>query len=726
MGICHSGKTLKQVVDERENLFKETGHAFGLKKLELVDKDPAKFMRFQMRLVAACIGARETAKLISANPMSMVQGELLFMLAGPEGDVVSASYGLAGHVQCFPFMVRAMANLGYEDDPGISPGDVFFNNDAMYGAPHNADCYSFVPIFYKGELIGWTVGLNHIVDVGGLQPGGLGTVSTSVFTDGFTVPISKVGANFKTHKWWELQWTRRTRTATFNILDDKMRTAGCVTLQDRILQVVEEFGVDYFRQGLKEIIERERRGLVERIKLLAVPGIYQYLHIDLVSYKGVVGKLFAESDRDWLLHLPGEMHILPDGSLYLDLEGLASEGDFHINAYEPALRAMTTLGAWPMYAYTQTINTALYYATKWNLPPGCLFNPQNPFAATVMGLVAIGKYTWLFQNPLTMAFFARGYLEECLSQDPEGVGYGLAGVMEDGFRWAGGDMTLITAWAGGATPFKDGEPAMVCTPNPAPDMGEAELVEFLQPTNLTIGRKMLTDYCGAGKFRGGQGNGVTHMIVKPGKSLVAAVMGSCTSFGRMAMGMSGAYPSPGDVAYFAHDTNLRELIEQGKPYPTDFIEIGQWLRDGRLKAGSVEIFKDSTPTIPLKDGDLMSCASGARCGWGDVIERKYGAVERDVHYGWITPGAAKAIYGVATDSDGKVKVAESDALRAGMRKARIEKSMDAKDWWYQEREVVLNKAFSPRVRGMYADCLKWPKFRKQFIKIWQLPEDYAL
>ncbi len=726
MGICYQGKPLKEAVAEKEGIFKETGYAYGLKEIKLVESDPAKFMRFQMRLVASCIGAREMAKLISANPMSLIQGELLFMLATPEGDVVSASYGLAGHVQAFPFMVRAIANLGFEEDPGITAGDVFFNNDALYGAPHNADCYNFVPIFYKDELIGWTVGLNHIVDVGGLQPGGLGTISPSVFTDGFTVPPTKVGANFKTHKWWELHWKRRTRTEVFNILDDKMRTAGSVALHNRVLEVVEEFGVDYFRQGIKEIIERERRVLIERIKTMAVPGMYNYLHMNMVNYKGIVGKLFAASNRDWFMHQPAEMHILPDGRIHADLEGLTSEDEFHCNGYEPALRMLTSLGCWPMFAYTQTLNTALQYMTSWNIPPGSLFNPQNPFAGTVMSLMQVGKYIWMYQNCLSLSFFSRGYLEECFPQDPAGVGYGLAGVMKDGFRWAGGDMTLITCWASGATPFKDGDPASVCSPNPAADQGEAELAEFLQPTNLNIGRTLIPNYCGHGKFRGGLGTGICQMIMDPGQSLIAAVMGATSGQGRCALGMSGGYPGLSDVVYFAHDTNIRDILKEGKPYPTDFVEIGQWLKDGRLKAGSVEVFRGSSPNVPLKDGDLMACASGARMGWGDPIERRYGLAEKDVHYGWITPQAAKSIYGVLTDTKGQVKVAESDALRADIRKVRKEKSLDAKDWWKQEREKVLAKEFSENVRSMYTDCLKWPKFRREFMGMWQLPEDYKV
>jgi N-methylhydantoinase B/acetone carboxylase alpha subunit len=726
MGICYQGKTLKEVVRERERLFEETGYAYGLEKLELVESDPAKFMRFQMRLVAACINARETAKLISANPMSLVQGELLFMLANSEGDVTSASYGLAGHIQSFPFMIRSIADLGFEEDPGINEGDIFFTNDAKYGAPHNADCYSWVPIFYKGELIGWTVGLNHVTDVGGLQPGGLGVISPSVFTDGFTVPPTKIGANFKSHKWWELHWKRRTRTEAFNILDDKMRVAGAVALHNRVLEVVEEFGIDYFRRGLREIIERERRVLIQRIKTQAVPGIYHFLHLNMVKYKGVVGKLFAGSNRDWMLHDVGEFQILADGRLHMDLEGMTSENDFHCNGYEPAVRMLTSLGAWPMFAYTSTINSSLMYITSWNLPPGCMFNPQNPFAATVMSLAEIGKYISMFHICLSYSFFARGYLEECMPQDCCGVGYGLAGVLKDGFRWAGGDMTLITCWGSGALPFKDGDPAMVCSPNPAPDMGEAELGEFLQPTQLNIGRKLVPNYCGHGKFRPGLGTGMCQMVVDPGQALIVAVFGSTNGMGRMAFSMCGGYPGINDIVVFAHDTNMRELLKEGKPYPRDFVEIRQWLKEGKLKAGSVEVYQGATPNIPCKDGDLFASASGCRSSWGDVLERDLNLVDKDVHYGWITADVARTIYGVVTNGSGKVKLEETENLRQQMRLRRKERSVDAREWWKEERQKVTNKQFSEDIYNMYADCLKYSKFRKEFMGMWQLSEDYRL
>jgi len=679
-----------------------------------------------MKLVAACINARETAKLISANPMSLIQGELLFMLANAEGDVISASYGLAGHIQCMPFIIKSIADLGFEDDPQIRPGDIFSVNDALYGPSHNADCYTFLPIFYNNEVVGWTVGLNHIVDVGGIQPGGLGCISTSVFTDGFTYPPTKTGENFRQHKWWDLHWKRRTRTEMFNVLDDKMRAAGVVVLHDMIQEIIEEFGVDYYKAAMREIIERERRRLINRVKTLAVPGVYRWLQIKTVEYKDTLGLLWPEANRNWMLNKVAQVNIKPDGTIYTDMEGLATEGAFHCNCYEPAVRMLTSLGIWPMFAYTETLNSSLLYMTDWNLPPGSMFNPQNPWAATVMGLGEVGGCIFIFQHTLSYSFFARGFLEETFPADGCAAGYGLAGAFGDGFQWAGGDMTLITCWGQGGKAFADGLPAAVCSPNPEPDQGETELAEFLQPTQLNIGKKLIADLCGHGRFRGGLDIGMMQMVNQPGLALIIATFAGTSGQGGSGMGMCGGYPRANDVVVIAHDTNIREVMAQGGHYPRDFVEMNQMIADGILKVGRVEVYKGSTPSIPVQDGDLYATSSGGRGGWGDVLERDYALLEEDLKYGWISPECAKTVYGTVANDDGTVNTAESDKLRQQIRDRRKERSIDAKDWWKQEREIVMSKQWDPDVYGMFADMLKWEKSRREFTDMWQLPEDYAL
>jgi N-methylhydantoinase B/oxoprolinase/acetone carboxylase alpha subunit len=195
---------------------------------------------------------------------------------------------------------------------------------------------------------------------------------------------------------------------------------------------------------------------------------------------------------------------------------------------------------------------------------------------------------------------------------------------------------------------------------------------------------------------------------------------------RLATGMCGGYSAPGDIVYFVHGTNMREILDKGLPYPTSFVEVRDWLKEGKLTAGSVEVYTAPAPNIACKDGDLFAYASTSKGGWGDPLEREFSLVENDLHYGWITPDVAERVYGVVANGEGKVNVKESEGLRQQMRNRRKERSVDAREWWRNEREQVLRKEFSEDVYNMYADCLKYEKFRRQFMGMWQLPEDYKL
>ena len=180
------------------------------------------------------------------------------------------------------------------------------------------------------------------------------------------------------------------------------------------------------------------------------------------------------------------------------------------------------------------------------------------------------------------------------------------------------------------------------------------------------------------------------------------------------------------MVYFAHDTNMRELLAEGRPYPTDFVEIRQCIDQGQLRAGNVEVYRGSAPNIECRDGDLFASATSAHGGWGDTLERDIGLVEEDVRSGWITSDVARSVYGVDIHGDGKACASETERLRREMRKSRRDRSADAREWWKQERDIVLNKNWTEDVYNMFADNCKWTKFREEFCCMWQLPEDYTL
>lgn len=181
--IGWDGRSLHEMLTGQERLFAETGRYWGLEQLPLQRDEPIRYEKMFSRLRGGLVSARETALNISASPIVTEIGELSFMLYTPEGDSIALSRGIIVHVHTASDAIKYMIRQGYEDDPGINPGDIFCNNDATIGDVHNADVLTIVPI-----LIGWAAGVTHEIDIGAKTPGSVPVGPISRYEDGIDLP----------------------------------------------------------------------------------------------------------------------------------------------------------------------------------------------------------------------------------------------------------------------------------------------------------------------------------------------------------------------------------------------------------------------------------------------------------------------------------------------------------------------------------------------------------
>ena len=97
-GIGWDGATLREMLEESERKFRDTGRYYGLDKLQLLEEDPIRYERIFSMIRGGLVNARETALNISASPIVKEIGELCFALYTPEGDSVALSTGIIVHV----------------------------------------------------------------------------------------------------------------------------------------------------------------------------------------------------------------------------------------------------------------------------------------------------------------------------------------------------------------------------------------------------------------------------------------------------------------------------------------------------------------------------------------------------------------------------------------------------------------------------------------------------
>ncbi len=64
-GIGEGGKTIKQMMEENEKLYRETGCYAGITKPHLLKEDPVKGELFHSRIMASLIAGRETTRMVS-------------------------------------------------------------------------------------------------------------------------------------------------------------------------------------------------------------------------------------------------------------------------------------------------------------------------------------------------------------------------------------------------------------------------------------------------------------------------------------------------------------------------------------------------------------------------------------------------------------------------------------------------------------------------------------
>src|SRR5207302_9110476 len=88
-----------------------------------------------------------------------------------QGNELAESDSTPMFMGAMPKIVKNVIELLGDD---IHEGDVILHNDPYGGATHSPDVAIVIPIFHRGELVGFSVASAHVLDIGGASPGPAG------------------------------------------------------------------------------------------------------------------------------------------------------------------------------------------------------------------------------------------------------------------------------------------------------------------------------------------------------------------------------------------------------------------------------------------------------------------------------------------------------------------------------------------------------------------------
>jgi N-methylhydantoinase B len=714
--IGWNGQTVRQMLEESERLFAKTGRYHGIERLSMLAEEPIRYEKIFSRLRGGMVNARETALNISASPIVKEIGELCFALYTPEGDSITLSTGIMVHVHTMSDAIKWMIRHDYEVNPGLAPGDIFCNNDAMIGDVHNADVQNILPLFWKDELIGWAAGVTHVLDVGAGKPSGMPIGPVNRFEDGWILSCEKIGARDEVFRDYELRSETAVRMPWYWRLDEKTRIAGCQMIREAVNRVIEEEGLETYKRFVREVIEEGRRSFETRVKQMLVPGTYRAPSFMDVPFEGE-RELPPEAAKDILMHAPMEITVGAAGEFAVSFDGASKWGMHSFNAPPSAMQGALWVLLTQTLVPNDKVNDGAYFATKLRLPYGSWTNPDSPFVSTTISWVyLIPSFTGLFRS-LSQGYAARGYLEEVIAGYPgtwnmtQGGGtdhYGRPGA------WTNFEHSCVGTSAG---MVKDGEAACAAMWNPEGDMGDVEAWETLEPL-VYFTRRIRPNTAGPGRQRGGAGWETIRFVWKTNDQVLYNLDEGHVFHGA---GLFGGYPSCTGYRLNVEDNDLEQLIERGAPIPHSDAdpEDSELLR---LLGGRVVRDKRCVhlPT-PARQYDVYVSLLRGGHGLGDVLERKPAAVEADVQEGHLLPRYAERIYGVVPGDP-----AATEQRRAEIRRHRAERAVPVAQWREQTRERVLARDFIYPVTDMYRESMALSeRWASEFRGFWDLPEDFT-
>lgn len=177
--------------------------------------------------------------------------------------LAQAVTGTPGHVNAMADAVAHFIRRIGRDN--ILDGDIYITNDPWEGTGHLHDITVVTPSFFKNKHVGFFACTAHVVDIGGR---GFGADAASVYEEGLYIPIMKLAARGKVDETL-MRIVRGNVREPDQVIGDIYALATCNDIgHRRLLEMIEEFGLDDLEGIAAYILDNSRRATLERIAAL--------------------------------------------------------------------------------------------------------------------------------------------------------------------------------------------------------------------------------------------------------------------------------------------------------------------------------------------------------------------------------------------------------------------------------------------------------------------------
>ena len=549
-------------------------------------------------MVSIC---REMGIVLMKTSYSTIFNEALDFTCGiadMNGDMIAVADYCPAQIGGMPLLVQSC--LKEISASEMEDGDIIVHNDPYRGGLHTPEHTFFKPIFVDNEIMGFAVAIGHIAEVGGTAPGGFCGEATEIFHEGLRIPPVKIKKRGQDNvEVWKLLLAN-VRTPRSNYGDLRALIAAVDLGEKQMIGVYKKYGKHKVKETVNDLLLYSERRM--RAELEAIPdGIYSFA--DYVESDGIV------ADRTYTIAV--EVHKT-GGNIVVDYTGSSPQAAGPINA---------TLGVSTSAAYNAVLhmtdpsiprNSGCFRPIRVVAPPGTIVNVDFP-APEVGGNTEthprmVGSILGAMSKAVPNRVMAAEGATHC--------NFVFGGVDAlSGEYFACYDLEGV-GWGGRA--FADGNDA-VDSINGNCRITPTEVYETRFPWRIES-LAFNVDSGGAGQYRGGLGYSKQMLCLN--EEITCSQMTDRHLFAPWGLEGGG----------------------EGGLGATLVMKNGgaQW-QTMREAYGKTSTSRFSNITI--RKGDRVRLVTPGGGGYGDPVQRTPEALATDVREGYVSPEAAKTLYG---------------------------------------------------------------------------------
>ena len=496
----------------------------------------------------------------------------------------------------------------YGGNSYFKEGDIFILNDSYISGTHLNDVTVFAPIFYHGELVGFSANRAHWLDVGSKEP--LAPMdSTSIFQEGIRLGPLKIYDQGEPRQDVIDTICMNSRFSRNAHGDLNGMIAGCRTGEKRLHTLLDRFGLDTIRQATQEIFEQTATLEHEFLKQIP-PGVY--------CEEGILDN---DGITDDPLTVKLKLTVDENHHINVDLTGSSPQAAGSTNTAMAQTISAVRVAYKEIVLPNIPVTGGSFRGLTVTVPPKTIFTAEEPAA-----------FSWYFSHLGLLIDLMIKALEKVCPHLTAGAHYGdsmvcyLTGIHPETGELFAHDEPTVGGWGGHSE--GDGQDCLINVQNGDFKNFPAEICEHILPCIMEK-YEIRQDSEGAGRNRGGCG------VVRTYRTLVDGV-NLYLWFERSKMPAWGV---------------LGGQTAQG-PKVTVYDEKGNVVTE-MLKCNNYRLGK----------GWVVEMMTGGGGGYGDPLERDPEKVAYDVKNRFVSRQRASDIYRVAIREDGTVDEAATKRLR---------------------------------------------------------------